>query len=348
MGNLINPVSFRLGITKFWNFNWALNNNINYSFLSTKNNLLKNYIDKIVNQLGLSIFKFGFLFTNLKTIEINNKLTFILYFKFNSILVALSYINKVTSTKIYKIFKNKIFFDIKTKVKIRGNKKQKIIFFKNKNYFNFNSKTKIINQNRLLNFYTAERIIDSNSKKYLFTFSNLFGLQKFSSYFKNKINLVSLISSELVKYILYKNIFKKLKLFLMYSVKNFWYNKNIYLNFLFSIYHWSAITAAMIARFVVIRLRQRFPARPLVKSLLRQMIRLQQVGTILGFKITCSGRFARRGRASFIWEDTGKIGNSVLDINVDYTLFLVTLVNSICGIKVWIVRNKQASKSLII
>lgn len=62
----------------------------------------------------------------------------------------------------------------------------------------------------------------------------------------------------------------------------------------------SALTASFIARYISVRLLQKFPLRKLVMNLTRQMLVAQDYAHIQGFKISCNGRFERRGRASHI------------------------------------------------
>lgn len=55
---------------------------------------------------------------------------------------------------------------------------------------------------------------------------------------------------------------------------------------------------------------------------------------LMGYKITCSGRTSRRGRASFSIRSRGNLPLSTVVASVSYAFGTIVLKNSICGIKV--------------
>jgi len=62
----------------------------------------------------------------------------------------------------------------------------------------------------------------------------------------------------------------------------------------------NSLTAQFIAKYISMRLLQRFPLRPLIRIILKQMKKAINFAYIHGFKIACNGRFARRGRATHV------------------------------------------------
>lgn len=332
MGNLINPTSFRLGSTKFWNSTWALTSNINYSFLNLKNIMLTEYLQKLLEKITSIYFKHGFLIGSLKFIQNFNFVNILLYFKFDKLVDFNTNIN-ILLNKQLKILNN-------------TNKQIKLPLKKYSNYKNENNFKNYFSVTKNIPFMIDVATPDNNALIWDNSITNLVKFNLKKDYLSSA--LYSSILKEISKYMIQNYLFKNVKNFLINSLKNFWYTKILIPNLYFIAYDLTAVTSASISRFVIVRLKQRFPARNVVNSLLKQMKQLRFSGTILGFKITCSGRFARRGRASFIWEDTGKIGENVLKLDVDYNLSLVTLVNSICGIKIWIIKSKQPAKQLVI
>jgi ribosomal protein S3 len=157
------------------------------------------------------------------------------------------------------------------------------------------------------------------------------------------------VASELVRFITYKVLFKALRTYLIAGLKRFFKHHPLAsINTIFVCSSPTSANAEFIARYVAMRLRNRFPINRLINLVLSQMTRLLNSAQIVGFKIACSGRFERRGRASYVWEQCGKVAAGNLNLKVDYSLKLVTLTNSICGIKVWITKSKQSNKLFII
>lgn len=365
MGNLINPVSFRLGSTRFWNSTWSLNSTVNYSFLNMKNILLQTYLEKLFKKITSLYFKDGLLLSSIKFIQTLNFINILIYFKFDQIAELNSNVRKISLKSIKIINKEKLEENIKLE-NFKSSKYNKNI---KKNIIKFSKVDKSLKaKSLLLNYYKffskknkyTKSFLKSSKSPYTIDIttpdvSALFWYNIFNSSTSDvnykKITyegVLKIIMNESFRYIIQKYLFQKIKYFLKSNLKNFWSTSNLILDFNFIIHNLSAVTSSAVSRFICIRLKQGFPVRKIVNTLLKQMKRLRQSGSIYGFKITCSGRFARRGRASFIWEDTGKIAQSVLALDVDYTLSLVTLINSICGIKVWIIRNHQPSKNLLI
>ena len=139
--------------------------------------------------------------------------------------------------------------------------------------------------------------------------------------------------NEVIRFIVYKTFFLRLRKYIVSGLKRVYVAPRV-ISPIFVCTASSAVSAQFVTKYVVTRLKNRFPINPLMKMLLRQMTRFLTKAQIVGFKIVCSGRFARRGRASYIWHQRGKVATSNINLKVEYSLRLVTLTNSICGIKV--------------
>ena len=72
--------------------------------------------------------------------------------------------------------------------------------------------------------------------------------------------------------------------------------------------------------------------------LFKQMMRYK---ALTGFKIACSGRLSRRGRASHYVRSRGKNPLSKITAFVSYAFRSVVLKNSVCGIKVWLFYDRN-------
>lgn len=59
-------------------------------------------------------------------------------------------------------------------------------------------------------------------------------------------------------------------------------------------------------------------------------------GTVRGYKITCSGRFSRKQRATYSWKSFGSLGLSSMKSKLDYSYKTIALKYSSCTIKVWV------------
>jgi ribosomal protein S3 len=67
---------------------------------------------------------------------------------------------------------------------------------------------------------------------------------------------------------------------------------------------------------------------------------------VKGYKITCSGRFSRKQRATYSWKSFGSLAFSTVKSKLDYSYRTIALKYSSCTIKVW-VRLGKKHKNLV-
>jgi hypothetical protein len=112
---------------------------------------------------------------------------------------------------------------------------------------------------------------------------------------------VTPVGAELLRFVMYKVLFRSLRTYLISGLKRFFKRHPLStINTIFVCSSPTSANAEFIARYVAARLRNRFPINRLISLVLAQMTRLLNTAQIVGFKIACSGRFERRGRASYI------------------------------------------------
>lgn len=152
------------------------------------------------------------------------------------------------------------------------------------------------------------------------------------------------------KKIIYDFKFKVIKLFFNKALLKFYgfYKPLVSMKYIFIKLSAQTLTADIMAQYVISRLRVNFRLQSLMRIVIRQMQQQLYYARILGFKVICSGRFERRGRASYVWKSIGKVPNTNFEMDLDYSMRLVTLTNSICAIKIWLVKPSQSKVSSIL
>lgn len=96
---------------------------------------------------------------------------------------------------------------------------------------------------------------------------------------------------------------------------------------------YESVTAQIVANYMTIRLRQRFQLREVLMPILRS---LTLHPTVLGFRITCAGRFTKKEIAVYDLRTFSSVPFSGVSKRLDYGFSEVVLKYSICGIKVWL------------
>jgi hypothetical protein len=126
MGHLVNPISFRLGKTFYWNFVWSSFLKKNYRYLALQDIQFMQLFNWLLSLNTL--YRFGIFFSHFKIYRLNGKLIFFLYF---------IHVNKIgfgcgSQSKVIKFKKNKkpkpIFTkpEMKKKIKVKKLKNKKI------------------------------------------------------------------------------------------------------------------------------------------------------------------------------------------------------------------------------
>lgn len=93
------------------------------------------------------------------------------------------------------------------------------------------------------------------------------------------------------------------------------------------------LNAAIISKYLAVRLRQRFQLREVLMPVIRH---LTNTYFVKGFRIVCAGRFTRKEIALYDLRTYSSVPFSGVSSRLDFSLSEVVLKYSICGIKVWL------------
>jgi ribosomal protein S3 len=213
----------------------------------------------------------------------------------------------------FPLFRNKIF------KKSFLNKRKKIFFFKIL-FSVFQKKIQNEQDNfRLSYFRFLEKYLLILRKGGLFKYFNFkFFINFFDNFFLRYFFATNLI---LRKYfpILFKNL-----------------SKDISVRVSFNIVSKYQITASIVSRYICIRLKQGFALMSVIRPVLKD---LSFNHSVIGFKISCCGRFTKKEIATFFWKRQRQLSTNTITALIDYSLNEVVLKYSLCGIKVWIQRK---------
>jgi ribosomal protein S3 len=107
-------------------------------------------------------------------------------------------------------------------------------------------------------------------------------------------------------------------------------------NFNFKCLNKTSITASIIAKYICVRLLQKYSIKQIVRPIINDLVRNRYVS---GFKISCCGRFTKKEIATYFWKKIKRVSLSRATSRVDYSFKEVVLKYSICGVKVWLQSN---------
>jgi hypothetical protein len=107
----------------------------------------------------------------------------------------------------------------------------------------------------------------------------------------------------------------------------------------------SDLNAAVLSKYLAIRLRQRFQLKEALMPMLRHLSNNKYVR---GFRIVCAGRFTRKEIALYDLRTYSSVPFSGVTSRLDFSLSEVILKYSICGIKVWLHKNVLSERDFII
>jgi hypothetical protein len=242
-------------------------------------------------------------------------------------LVACSFFN----FEIYSCFLNKInicsrhFFMPKT-LPISVNKNYMYFFFF-KNKINFKKIYIFFKINFIFKKFTNNKILNFNKKiKKNFYFIKLIRLFNQLFWF----NLHTLFAKYIIIFTL-KNIFFTSVYrdnFLRHKIKiAFFETKKI-----------EFLTATLVAGYIVRNLKAGHSLNRIIYPLLRNLARSRLYN---GWKIGCSGRFKRRGRAQRSWFGRQGVALNTISSQIDFTQQIVRLRNGVCCVKVFLSRKPK-------
>lgn len=107
----------------------------------------------------------------------------------------------------------------------------------------------------------------------------------------------------------------------------------------------SDLNAAVLSKYLAIRLRQRFQLKEALMPMLRHLSNNKYVR---GFRIACAGRFTRKEIALYDLRTYSSVPFSGVTSRLDFSLSEVVLKYSICGIKVWLHKNVLSERDFIV
>lgn len=362
MGHLINPITYRLGKTKFWTSVWSNNTRKNYkNFLFEDFNLhsFLNWVLAVLswNKIGIFVSDFNlvksfdsvnisfFFFINRLKLFSNLKKNFYKFFLKNNFL---SFFFKVLLNKRFLLFNNfnkkKVFFLNANYLKLIKNKK---LYYKKKKALKIFSKLVIGAKKKKKN--KKKQWLSSFLFRYCF-----FSLKKskqfkkqylnvFNSYFLNK----NLNRSIFLNFKLYNNIsilqknssfrsfnynffFSILSLFLSFFLKKVFKHSNFLFNFFKKDNHLR--DAKSIKQFVSFNMKKnRSRMTQVIKKVFKKT---RKKYNILGLKIGFFGRYEKKLRNKNVWQSRGSLSPSNINTPITHKNFCILLKQGLCGVKV--------------
>jgi hypothetical protein len=408
MGHPVNPVSFRLGIARGWNFTASsLENNHHYFFFNAHSRNVLNFFKRLFNTKVVQ--KLGFIFSHISMFNAFNKQNYLVFFYDGLFEANNKFFYTILKKKIYrkrilqkhKILLKGVFFKKARRLYRRVLNLHKILLLNilsyKKTYLLFLKKLILTNVLEILNkktykFFVGSKFIkSSNLLLFLFgkeqKFYSKFFLKNNNGFLNIKSSLEKIINkiSNFLSIRLVKNMkkkfflkrlivrlrffkltdkmvsfFKKLKnrklLFFKFFVKFlrsflftsffriflFKFKKFLFplnfkkVNFIFKSITRSSITAPVIAKYICVRLSQKYSMKEILKPVIKDLISNRYIS---GFKISCCGRFTKKEIATFFWKKIKKVSLSQGTSHVEYSFNEVVLKYSICGVKVWLQTN---------
>ncbi len=368
MGHVINPISFRIKITRLWesSYNITNKNDLNY-FLMENINLKK----LLFNFFKFSIFfKRGFLWSHANFFRVANKLqisVFVyrthdekdkknIYFRKITFRLFLHFFKKIIPKLLLNFLKNLIIYNNLLLNKIEKfyflTKKQNIIilliFLKKKykfkslfnylHFFFFKNRKPLFKLNKSHFLIRKFKFLLRQKKKYIIKSKRKFLFQK--NYFRN---YGSKLDTE------YKNNFL-FNFFLWYLRGRFWQKIIFFFKKIFSFFfkipvlfkickiNFIGVNVNIVGAYIINKLKLRFKIFQTISPVLRD---LKSNKSIKGFKFSFCGRFSRKEMATCQWFSNGKVPSNTFNSFIEYKLFTVILKDSLCGIKIWITRHKK-------
>jgi len=107
------------------------------------------------------------------------------------------------------------------------------------------------------------------------------------------------------------------------------------------------LNANFLSRFLARRLSYGFELNRVLKPLVTNLKKLvdSRSSKVVGFRISCRGRFNKAQMASYTWEKYGPVPLNNFSCSVDYAFSKVIMKYGACGIKVWIFTSHPAFRS---
>jgi len=318
MGYSINATTYRTGYNKLWKSSWNIKNKKNYYYIIREDFILNLYLNKYFKKFE----KFYLKKTNVKIFRNYNKLYLLIF---------------ITDRDFNDL--NDFFIkSLKPKLTLTENLLISNSNWKKQQSFLLN----IINENDyqyLKNIYIKNFYKSNWQDTKIIHFILLKQLIRYQKLIK--------ISNILLKKILINPIYFQIKRTIKYNLKHILkQNNKLKIKNIIIFENPEYINAKMLSEFIKSRLLRKYPIKKIFYLILYMLEDILKKKQIIGFKISFNGRMHRRGRAKFIWKQFFKANNSRRTNWLDYDLILFKSRYSICGIKIWLLLNKNKSKTI--
>jgi len=344
MANLVNPVSVRLSYNRYWNNTWAIGKQINYSYICMLDFFLFKYLSFLWDKLKW--YRKGVLFIGFKFFRIFNKVWLNFIYRNHNLSF---FLKEALALDDERVRPSKAKFSVSKRYnsKFKNYKDRKFISKYVTSVWTLKQRGLWGSKKRVRRFLRVrnKRVVKNKN----ITFKEKLIINSVSKIVRRiKVNSVN-AKLHIFKYIIYSLLsslyFAFWKFYMSVFLRKFM--PYVYINVHFILTSLAFVDARYICKFIKTKLIQRFPFRWIMNFLSKRLRFAIKRKYIYGFKILLSGRFSRRDRATYYWRIKGKVPFNSVSAKVQYVLFTVKLLNSLCGIKVWLNLRKNPYKVLI-
>lgn len=362
MGHLINPITYRVGKTKFWSFTWANVTKKNYKKFLIEDLNFRKYIKWLFFILQWE--KVGIFLHDFKLIKNFNNIDVSLFFfmkklklsgsykkSYFNFFVKNSFVNFFFKFLFYKksikhlsLFKKQPKKNLNIKLikhkRLKRSKIKKILKTFNKHNFILKKKKKRLKKAWLTGFlfkycFFSFKNQKEYKKKYL-KILNYFFLPKtinIRSFVENTYlkKLQLLQKNQICRTFNYSFFFRILSFFLTFFLKKVFLHSKFLFNFFQKTNRLS--NSESIKKFIrfTIKSNNRNKVSQTVKKVFRKLRKKYQ---ILGIKIGFFGRYEKKLRNKKVWQIRGSLSPSNINTPITYKSFCILLKQGLCGVKI--------------
>jgi hypothetical protein len=316
--------------------------------------LIHSFINELflrdLNNFLYSCFVFDYvsnIFLKIYNVFLNKNLLFLfIYRALNKTILNYCNFNVKFFVKIFNFFFGSTIFLKNNLLIFLSTKKINSKFLKNikMEYLN-----EILNVQELMDIFHVKKTYLKSIKLFLNNILQVLLIQRLK-FFEYCEKFLTLIKRGKKKKFIFLNFFFKFLIF--FSTNFFIFLKNII--FLFNSFFFNTIskksliyfknvskkeiTAALITKYICVRLKQKFTLKEIIRPILKDLI---NNSSIKGFRLSCCGRFTKKEIATYRWERRGHTSLNTVDACIDYSFNYVILKYSVCGIKIWLHKNSS-------
>lgn len=373
MGHVVNPISFRLGHSRYWNSIWSLSNLNNYSQLSNLDFLIiKKILAWFKNVLAHKSLMYIFILNNVRIVRSNKKVFIILQlYDLLTSKLQISILKKVRlqllKHKLLRVRKWKRYHWIPLyNIEFMKTKRKLIFFLHNvstgkylskkwltlkflESKFNFKCAYPNTLNRFVRDFYIRKpnKFNSRNFAKLVVSYSaNVFStkLYKQLSHPQRILNNHSSVFFSLTKLLFFRFFLSKLRSHFFTGFDMIKYALCYYLSPLINLQPSNVILvglndltldAKFISTFIAYYLENRYYLNQILKVLWGYLDRAIKNRLLYGYQIKLSGRFKKNEKAVYMLRKVGNIGRYDIKRFVDYSFSTARMRLGVTGIKVW-------------